>query len=156
MYSHLNYNNLVRKEANYFTNLTIQNSNYNKSIWIQEENFTSRVAKKFDEVYVIIGCIYDSIPDMTNYKIARPDKFFRVLLVKDKNQFQSIGLISLNDFDLLFCPSQKFFSISKIEEITNLQFFSDLEESIQKKLKSDSTYNFWIENFGLDLKQTSE
>lgn len=135
-YCHLHYDSLTRKEANYYTNLVLQNSNNNKSLWNQSEKFTERVAEHFKEVYVIIGCIFDSIPDQRDVVVAIPDKFFRILLVKSNNEFHGIAFEipnEENDYLLLYDLQS---SIFEIEKSSKLNFFPMIDEKNQEKIKS--------------------
>jgi|GEM_PF-4080471 len=147
-YCHLNYDNIVRREANYFTNLTPQNSNNNRSLWNKAEKFTERVVDSFNDVNIINGCIFDSIPNIKSNVIPKPDKYFMILQVKYKNDYNYIAFIIPNEEnEVSFFLDDFRTSIYEIENKTKLYFFPNVDKKIQEKIKSEKNSNFWDDFF---------
>jgi DNA/RNA endonuclease G (NUC1) len=77
-----------------------------------------------------------------------------VVLIKTLEEYQAIGFVFPNDYCLNY-ESLYYYtrSIYAIEKLTNLQFFNDLDVSIQRKLKSEVYSEFWTNLFGEELNK---
>jgi len=159
-YGHLvpNRHSLYEKstacEAAYYTNLVRINPELNKSYWSVVESMTSYLAERFDSVFIISGPIVDKNMDLSSLHFYGPDELYKVILIKTLEEYQAIGFVFPNDYCLNYASLYDYTqSIYEIEKLTNLQFFNDLDVSIQRKIKSEVYSEFWTNLFGEELNK---
>lgn len=130
-------------ESFYTSNICPQNHNLNGGDW---ENLESRVrswASEYGNIYIacgpIVGKKYQTIGEM---KVVVPESFFKVLLCKMDDQWQAIGFIFKNEAGhkplKTYCKS-----IDEVEKETGMDFFSQLDDSIENKIEKSYNADIW-------------
>lgn len=131
-------------ESFLLSNICPQNQSLNSGDWNEIEQTCRRWVKEIGDLYIVCGPIFDEFPYNTigqNVRIAIPDRFFKVILAM-KPSPRSIGFI---------CPNQETkrplyeycVAIDKVEEITDIDFFPNLEDCIEDSIESECNPEAW-------------
>ena len=129
-------------ETFYLTNMCPQNSTLNRGDWEELERRCRGWAKHYGDVYIVAGPIfYNSRYKTIGNNVGVPDAFFKVVLCTNKSP-KTLGFIYPNES----CNnkmSHYLVSVDKVEEVTNIDFFSFIEDSVEGKIEDKSNLNNW-------------
>ena len=95
-------------------------------------------AKKYRNVYIVCGPIYDSSNPkrIGQHKVAVPDRFFKVVLIYNRKNPVAMGFLFENKAG--HHKLEKYMvSVDSIETITGLDFFSQLPDNIEKQVEAN-------------------
>lgn len=126
------------------TNMCPQNSNLNRGIW---ENLESRCrgwARHYGEVYITTGPIFysENYETIGANKVGVPDAFYKVVLCLTKKP-KALGFIFPNaepEYDNI---KDYMYSVDEVENITKIDFFYNIEDSIENIIEASSNLNNW-------------
>lgn len=134
-------------ESCYFTNICPQNKNLNGGDWRALEERCRTWAKKYGKVQIVCGPIIGEMENGTlgENKVAIPDAFYKVLLVKIAEGYEGIGFIfenkaghkKLGEYSL---------SIDDVEIMTGLDFFHQLPNKTEKEVEATYHKDVWMIN----------
>lgn len=134
--------NFKEYEETFLTsNISPQKYDFNAGVWNRLEQKVRYWAKKYDGLYVITAGVLSNDLETIGYEnVAVPKYFYKVLLTKDKSIM--IGfLVPHEDSEK---PLYKFVvSVDSIEKITGLDFFPELDDTLENKLESQADYKGW-------------
>ena len=133
------------KESFYMTNICPQNHNNNAGDWKDLEELGRDLATKYGNIYICCGPIVEN----TNTKIGTvrrivvPQAFYKVLLrQKADGQWTAIGFVMPNQAGNR--PLMTYMhSIDDVEQLTGIDFFPSLPDSIENAIESDFTISDW-------------
>lgn len=133
------------KESFYMTNICPQNHNNNAGDWKDLEELGRDLATKYGNIYICCGPIVEN----TNTKIGTvrrivvPQAFYKVLLrQKADGQWTAIGFVMPNQAGNR--PLMTYMhSIDEVEQLTGIDFFPSLPDSIENAIESDFTISDW-------------
>ena len=137
------YSQAAHDETFLTSNISPQRHDFNSGIWNRLEQKTRYWANKYDGLFVVSGgVLIDGLETIGDEKVAVPNTFYKVLIDANNNHIKVLGfLVPHEDSDE---PLWKFVtSIDKIEEVTGIDFFPELEDSIEKKVEASSNYKNW-------------
>ena len=132
-------------ESCYFTNMCPQNKNLNGGDWRSLEERCRTLAGVYGSVQIVCGPI---IGDMKNgtlgeNKVAIPDAFFKVLMVRVGDEYEGIGFVFENK-----AGHQDLFnyamSIDSVESMTGMDFFHQLPDKVENKMEADYHKEVWM------------
>ena len=98
------------------------------------------------EVYVVCGPVFVDgnerfIGKRKSCKIRVPDNFFKVVLLKDDNEWCAMGFLMNNNTELRDLTDY-LISVDEVEAITGFDFFHMLPDDIENRVeKMDNLYN---------------
>ncbi len=145
-------------ETFYMSNMSPQAPQFNRGIWVNLETQVRLWAQKFGKIYVVSGPVLnksaEEFSSIGKNHVSVPEFYYKVILAPvykdaedletpdDSESVMAIGFI---------IPNQKceedFWSyavlIDDVEKITNIDFFSQLEDSLENQVEAD----FQIENW---------
>ena len=132
------------RETFRFSNICPQEIPFNGGVWRELEECTRDWAKKFRELYIVSGAIYEnSAKEIGRNKVNVPSAFYKVILDNADPERKAIAFLiphavqdaELKDFAL---------SVDELENRTNLDFFGELlEEKVEIALESKCTIAQW-------------
>jgi endonuclease G len=133
----------VMNQSFLLTNMCPQNHNLNEGDWATLEESCRKWANKYGDIYIVAGPIFYNADGKTfgANRIAIPDAFFKVVLCMQGTP-KAIGFIFKNDSSSQPMRDQ-IKSVDEIEEITGLDFFSALPDSIEDKIEAISEFEKW-------------
>lgn len=126
------------QESFYMSNICPQNQKLNRDDWGDLENECRTWAKKYRNVYIACGPIYDSSNPkrIGQHKVAVPDRFFKVVLIYNRKNPVAMGFLFENKAG--HHKLEKYMvSVDSIETITGLDFFSQLPDNIEKQVEAN-------------------
>lgn len=131
-------------ESCYLSNICPQNPDLNGGRWRILEEKCRDFAGDYSSVNIVCGPIiedgrYGFIGDS---KVVVPDAFFKVLLVRHGDQYESIGFYFKNEPAPQSLRSYSC-SVDEIERKAGMDFFSNLSDDIEDSLESRFSYAFW-------------
>lgn len=131
-------------ESSYFTNMCPQNRNLNGGDWKALEERCRTWAQRYGKVQIVCGPIIGEMKNGTlgGNKVAIPDGFFKVLLIKVDKNYEGIGFVFENK-----AGHKKMIeyavSIDVVESLTGLDFFHQLPDRVEKKAESEFHNEVW-------------
>ena len=131
-------------ECFYMTNMCPQHHALNVGGWNALEIQCRSWARNYKKIYVCAGPIYNSTPPRTigkKRKIAVPDAFYKVVLMKGKTT-KAIGFIYKNE-DAKTSIRSHAVSVDQVERTTGIDFFSQLDDAVEKKVESECNPSAW-------------
>lgn len=132
------------RESDYFTNICPQNSVLNNGIWDKVEKDARDLATQYDSIRIVCGPIFtDTINGFIgDSHIPVPDYFFKVLLVFHNNRYNAIAYVFPNSSEPLTL-SEATKSVNQVEELTKIDFFSYLDDSIEEGVEDVVDMSVW-------------
>ncbi len=127
----------------YTSNISPQIHSFNDGIWNTLEQKVRYWAAKYNGIYVVTGPVLtNDLKTIGKENVAVPNYFYKVLLKKSENDTKMIAfLIPAQDSDE---PIYKFVvSVDKIEDLTGIDFYPKLEDTLEKALEKNSDYKSW-------------
>ena len=134
-----------------FTNMCPQSHNLNGGDWNELEMKCRTWAKRYDAVYIVCGPWFrhDTKPKtIGRNKVAVPDGFWKVVLrvgrrgSKDKSNTAAIGFYYDNE-DGHQPLSAYVRTVDEIEQLTGLDFFSQLDDKTETEAEARASLSEW-------------
>jgi len=125
------------------SNVSPQVYEFNGGVWNRLEQKTRYWATKYEQLYVVTGGVLtDNLKTIGSEQVAVPNYFYKIILDYHEPEIKVIAfLIPHKDSDKAL---YKFVTtIDKIEEITGIDFFPEIEDSLENKLEKSSSYSNW-------------
>jgi len=125
------------------SNISPQNHDFNRGIWNRLEQKTRYWAKKYDGVYVITGGVLEGdLKEIGPENVSVPKYFYKIIIDTSNEEYKAIAFLIPNQKS-----SNSFYdysvSIDEIEILTGIDFFPKLDDTIEKKLESESNLKAW-------------
>lgn len=127
------------EESFYLSNMSPQDPAFNRGIWSKLEKQIRDWALQYNSIYVVTGpYIESSNPKrIGSNRVAVPNYFYKVVLIYNDKEARSIGFLLPNKKGE-FTLQEYAVTVNDIEDLTHLDFFSnlpnDIEESVEKSI----------------------
>lgn len=134
------------EETFYTSNIAPQRHDFNSGIWNRLEQKVRYWAQKYDGIYIITGSVLnDRLKTIGSEDVAVPEYFYKVLLDEDHGKYKMIGFLvphadskkSLYEFVV---------PVDRIEQLTGIDFFPQLDDAIENDLEKNADYKAWSFN----------
>ena len=141
----MNFDQQAMTETFYLSNVLPQNPSFNRGIWAALEEQVRKWASANDSLYVITGGIFSKNPDFIGKnKVAVPTHFYKVVAdISKKGGYKMIAFVMEN----VSYDNKNFYqyavTVSKIEEMTGINFFPNADTSVNQNLKSTIRLTDW-------------
>ncbi|MDB9720362.1 DNA/RNA non-specific endonuclease [Winogradskyella sp.] len=125
------------------SNISPQEHQFNAGIWNRLEQKVRYWAKKNDGVFVVTGGVLkNGLKTIGDESVSVPDQFYKVILDNNNGKIKVLAfLMNHKDSDL---PLYKFVvSIDEVEALTGIDFFPELDDTIENKLEASRSYKSW-------------
>lgn len=128
----------------FFTsNIAPQRSEFNAGIWNRLEQKVRYWAVKYDGIYVVTaGVLEPALETIGKENVSVPKFFYKVLLDNSNGEFKMIAFLVPNVasdrplYDFVV-------SVDRIEKMTGIDFFPELDDKIENQLEKSSDYKNW-------------
>lgn len=140
------YRKSVYDETFLTSNISPQEHDFNAGIWNTLEQKVRYWASKYDGVFVVTGGILENhLKTIGEEQVAVPNQFYKIILDNNKGTIKMIAFLiphkNSNE------PLYKFVvSVDEVEKLTGIDFFPELDDSIENKLEASSNYKNWSFN----------
>lgn len=133
-------------ESYLYSNISPQLPDFNRNKWADLEAMLREyvVSHQETQLFVVTGPIlYDTLPVISQGKnqVTIPEFFYKVAL--DLTNHRAIGFIMPNKDANYPVPSYSV-AVNDIEKITGLDFFYQLNDSLEEALESQKTISDWL------------
>ena len=125
------------------SNISPQEHEFNSGVWNRLEQKVRYWAKKNDGIFIVTGGVLkDNLKTIGEGKVAVPNQFYKIILDNTNGKIKVLAfLVNHQDSDL---PLYKFVvSVDEVEALTGIDFFPELEDTIENKLEASSSYKKW-------------
>lgn len=125
------------------SNISPQNLKFNAGVWNRLEQKTRYWASKERKLYVVTGGILnENLPTIGTEKVAVPKFFYKILFDNTEPDIKVIAFLIPHQESKK--PLYEFVvSIDWIEQLTGLDFFPALPDTIENNLEKNSNYKNW-------------
>ena len=131
-------------ESFLMSNMSPQHPGFNRGIWKKLEELVRNWALKEETIYIATGPILeDNLPYIGN-NVSIPDYYYKVILDYSQPDIKGIGFILPNAKSNIPLTDYAV-SIDKVEELTGIDFFTNLPDEIEMGI--ESSYNISLWNF---------
>src|SRR5690606_35420166 len=131
-------------ESFYYSNICPQLPTLNRGVWKDIEEKVRHWVQIYDTVYVITGpVLHKELPTIVKNKVAVPEKFYKVLLLYSSTVQDAVGFIVPNITNLDNDIHKYLVPVDSVETVTNILFFTQISESVRKKIKKNSSIAHW-------------
>ena len=132
------------EESFYFTNISPQNQKLNRGVWKKLEELTRNKAELYGRVIVVTGPIFkgNKQKSIGENRVKIPDAFFKVLLTDYNDKYRAIGFVCENKAGKKRLKEYAM-SVDDVENITGLDFFTQLPDETEKEVERSYSAPFW-------------
>ena len=140
------YTKAAHDETFLTSNISPQVHSFNSGIWNTLEQKVRYWARKYDGVFVVTGGVLrGNMKAIGTEQVAVPNHFYKVLIDNNTGKTKMIAFLMphkesnkpLYDFVV---------PVDKVEELTGIDFFPELDDEIENKLEASSSYKGWSFN----------
>lgn len=130
-------------ESFYFSNMSPQKPGFNRGIWKELEAQVREWASEDGTLYVVTGGVLeDGLETIGKNEVSIPKYYYKVILDYNEPEIKAIAFLMPNE------KTDKEISdfvvpINKIEELTGINFFYQLEDIVEEELESSSEIAVW-------------
>lgn len=139
------YGKKAQMETFYMTNIVPQKPDMGRGIWKRlEMHIANKLSEKYGKVLVFVGPILKQPLSKLKGRVAVPDSFYAVLMVKDRyGKAYAIGFIIPQSAQgksvWRYCVP-----IDEIEAQTGIDFFQNLPDDAEEKLESNAQFGPFV------------
>lgn len=128
------------------SNISPQKHEFNAGVWNRLEQKVRYWANRNDGVFVVTGGILqNNLKTIGDDKVSVPNQFYKIVL--DNNNGKTKVLAFLLPHKDSKQPLYEFVtSVDTIENLTGIDFFSELNDDIENKIEASSSYKSWSFN----------
>jgi endonuclease G len=125
------------------SNISPQEHQFNAGVWNRLEQKVRYWAKKNEGVFVVTGGILENnLKTIGDENVAVPNQFYKVILENANGKIKVLAF--LMDHKDSHLPLYNFVvSVDEVEALTGIDFFPELEDSIEGTLEASSSYERW-------------
>ena len=137
---------MAMSESFYMSNISPQVPSFNRGIWKSLESIVRTWAIENDEIYIVTGPILSEefafLGSIGSNSVSIPKYYYKVILDYKKPELKGIGFILENTKGQLPLVSYAI-SIDNIEELTGIDFFPSLPDTIENIIEESFSIDKW-------------
>lgn len=141
-----NYSQFAFNETFLTSNISPQKHDFNSGVWNRLEQKVRYWASKYDGVFVVTGGVLKGqMKTIGTEHVAVPNQFYKILIDTNTGKTKMIAFLVPHE------PSNKplyefVVSVDSIEKLTGIDFFPELEDTLENVLEASSNYKDWSFN----------
>lgn len=130
-------------ESFFMSNMSPQEPGFNRGIWKRLEDQVRSWGREYGSLWIVVGPVLkDSLSTIGANHVAVPGAYFKVVADLDKCEEKMIAFLMPNQ------PSKEplahfAVSVDSVENLTGIDFFSELPDSLENALESTVNANGW-------------
>ncbi|MFK5857590.1 MAG: DNA/RNA non-specific endonuclease [Bacteroidota bacterium] len=138
-----NMNKKANAESFLMSNISPQIPQFNRGIWKYLESWVREQAIIHNSVYIVTGPIFiNNFGSIGSNNVTIPGYYYKVLLIQNDSKTKSIAFLMPQ-----LCTSNNLkdylVTVNTLETITGLDFFPELDKSVENIIESQSQPAFW-------------
>jgi endonuclease G len=131
------------RESFYFSNICPQNRSLNAGVWKSLEEQVRELATQKGNIYVVCGpVVSEQAETIGRNKVAIPDAFFKTLLQYEQGEWSAIAFVFTNESGHKLLSTYAM-SVDEVENLTGIDFFPALPDSIEEKIEREIDFAKW-------------
>ena len=140
------YSKFTHDETFLTSNISPQKHEFNAGVWNRLEQKVRYWASTNDGVFVVTGGVLkNNLKTIGDDKVSVPKQFYKIIL--DNNNGKTKVLAFLLPHKDSNKPLYEFVtSVDNIENLTGIDFFSELSDDVENKIEASSNYKSWSFN----------
>jgi len=125
------------------SNISPQEHQFNAGIWNTLEQKVRYWSRKYNGVFVVTGGVLNgNMKSIGTEHVSVPNQFYKVLIDNNSGNTKMIAFLMPHENSKK--PLYKFVvSVDEIEALTGIDFFPELQDSIENTLEASSSYKGW-------------
>lgn len=137
------YTKFAHDETFLTSNISPQEHKFNSGVWNRLEQKARYWARKYDGVFVVTGGVLKgNMKTIGDEDVSVPNQFYKVLIDNNTGKTKMIAFIMPHKDSKK--PLYEFVvSVDAIEKLTGIDFFSELDDTIENKLEASTSYKDW-------------
>ncbi len=154
----MSFNQDAMSETFYMSNMSPQAPQFNRGIWVNLETQVRAWAQKFGKIYVVSGPVLnksaEEFSSIGKNQVSVPEFYYKVIIApvykdeddrntpEDSESVMAIGFVIPNQK----CENEFWnyaVSIDEVEKLTNIDFFPQLEDSLENQVESAFNLENW-------------
>lgn len=141
----MSFNDLTMSESFYMSNMSPQYPSFNRGIWKKLEEEVRSWISISDSLYVVTGPVLNNpLGRIGESQVTVPRYYYKSIIRFHKEELFGIGFLLKNEKSNSNVSSFSV-SIDSIEKVTGLNFFHQLDITIQNQLESNSNYQYFLQ-----------
>lgn len=138
----MKFNEKAMYESFYMSNISPQLPGFNRGIWKELETQVRDWARGKDSLYIVTGPIFDeTVESIGTNKVRIPVAFYKILYGPEKKEMIAFNMPNKASES----PLETFTStVDNLEEITGIDFFSQLPDNMEEQLESKVNTADWF------------
>lgn len=135
-------------ESFYYSNMSPQVPEFNRGAWAKLENQVREWALDAEEISVLTGPILkDSLPKVPqgSHRVSIPEAYYKIVLDITAPEYKAIAFIFPNK-NLIYDPMKYMVTIDSIEKVTHIDFFPQLDDSLETAMETMKQWSLWQKN----------
>lgn len=134
----------AQRETFLMSNIVPQSHELNAGLWKElEQRIAGNYPARYGEVWVFCGPIFPENPRRLSRRVAIPDRFFMIILDEVEGRLRSQAFVLPQDAPAGASLAAYGTSIDRIEEMTGLDFLSELDPQSVAALEAKVTRTPW-------------
>jgi len=137
------WSDVAMAESFLLSNISPQTASCNRGIWKRLENLMRKWINNNDSLFIISGPILKiTLKKIGPSNVSVPEHFYKVVLKICSDETKAIGFIVPNEKaggDL----KKYAVTVDKIEEMTNINFFESMDDSLENRIEGTFDYYTW-------------
>lgn len=131
-------------ESYFYSNMSPQRPELNREKWAELENtLRQNVIETKEQLYVVTGGVLkENLPTIGSNNVSIPEYFYKVALDIDGDEKKGIAFLMPNKY-CSYPVMHYTASIDSIEQLTGIDFFYQLPDSLEEILESSFDYKLW-------------
>lgn len=126
-------NYVAMSESFFMTNMTPQRPGFNRGIWQSLERLTRKLVLSQGTAQVVTAPVLKAGLPKLKKAISIPEKFYKIIFWPDKKLM--LAFLIPNQSQSGLKPSDFQVTVDEIEQVTGLDFFSYLSDSLEEELE---------------------
>jgi len=137
------YSKEAHDETFLTSNISPQTSEFNGGVWNRLEQKVRYWAEKNDGIFVVTGGILRrNLNTIGDEEVAIPKHFYKIILDYNNGDPKMLAFLMAHE-DSKKPLYQFVVTTDKIEQLTNIDFFPQLDDNVENKLEGSANYKNW-------------
>ena len=138
-----NMSDTANRESFLMSNMSPQLPKFNRGIWKSLEGWVRKKATEHKSVYVVTGPVFiNNLGAIGENNVTIPGYYYKVLLRMNNSKIRTIAFLIPQQYTSSNIKDYVV-TINYVETITGLDFFPEIDNSIENKIESQSQPKKW-------------
>ena len=140
----MSWSEITMSESFYFSNMSPQTPSFNRGIWKKLEEQVRKWVNDSTIIHIATGPILEEgLPYIGPNKVSIPTYYYKAILKQTDTDFEGIAFVLKNESSSK--PLTDFIiTIDSLEQLTQLNFFHTLPDSIETRVESTVCISCWF------------